>query len=753
MTGGIVQLTSSALDGRVGGKALGLRWLADHGYSIPPTWIILPSDSETLVAPDVPMEGKTYAVRSSANVEDGAAISYAGQFVSVLGVSGSDELSAAIHQVLDSAKSEGVLAYQEHQLDDRRIEMAVIIQEMVRPVTSGVAFSKNPITGLAEVVVEAVEGSGDRLQAEGVTPQRWVERWGDIIQSPDVPIVAEETLSSIISGVTDIADAYGSPVDAEWVFDGSDVWWVQVREITGLEDVTLYSRRIAKEVLPGMIKPLVWSINVPMVNTAWLELIEEAAGDLSITVDDLAKAFGYRAYFNMSAFGDVFTAFGMPRESLELLIGLPAGTETPRIKPTGRTMLKTPRLMGMALRRLRYGKHVDAEVLRLDAVYREYASRTPETMTDDDLLADIEDLRSIGVEAARINVVTPLLANLFAALLRRRLRNSDGDPMAGIAARTNPSYDPNPSLDILGQRISALSVEERAAIDADGYAALPVELRSAFDDFFDAFGHFSDSGSDFSVAPWRESRDTVVRVAASRPAQLPDGEQLDERPAAGSRPPGTKYLTKKFLAFAERRDAVSSTYTFGYGLFRPYLLECGARLAAAGSLDQPEDVMYLTIEEVRESLQTGTELRAVAMARRTDMESLEDADLPDLVYGEDYVPAPAHPSKMRQWSGTPTAKGHHRGTARVVTGIADFDRVTAGDVVIIPFSDVGWTPLFAKAGAVVAESGGMLSHSSIVAREYGLPCVVSVAGALRVPDGSTITVDGYHGTVTLEVDS
>ena len=73
-------------------------------------------------------------------------------------------------------------------------------------------------------------------------------------------------------------------------------------------------------------------------------------------------------------------------------------------------------------------------------------------------------------------------------------------------------------------------------------------------------------------------------------------------------------------------------------------------------------------------------------------------------------------------------------------------------MIAIPFSDVGWTPLFARAGAVVAEAGGMLSHSSIVAREYRIPCVVSVAGALQLPDGATVTVDGYAGTVVVEGD-
>ncbi len=79
----------------------------------------------------------------------------------------------------------------------------------------------------------------------------------------------------------------------------------------------------------------------------------------------------------------------------------------------------------------------------------------------------------------------------------------------------------------------------------------------------------------------------------------------------------------------------------------------------------------------------------------------------------------------------------------------DFERVQKGDVIAIPYSDVAWTPLFARAGAVVAEAGGMLSHSSIVAREYGIPCVVSVSDACSLPENSLVYVDGYQGEVRI----
>jgi pyruvate,water dikinase len=193
-------------------------------------------------------------------------------------------------------------------------------------------------------------------------------------------------------------------------------------------------------------------------------------------------------------------------------------------------------------------------------------------------------------------------------------------------------------------------------------------------------------------------------------------------------------------------------YTYGYGLFRPLVLELGRRLVERGTVSTPDDAMYLTAQELTDSVVVGIKRHDLVIERRLEMAEAADIDMPDVVFGDDFIPSRAPVSNSSVWRGTPTMRGHHRGPARVVEGIGDFDKVQDGDVIVIPFSDVGWTPLFAKAGAVVAESGGMLSHSSIVAREYGLPCVVSVAGAMRIPDSATIVVDGYHGTITLVED-
>jgi len=175
----------------------------------------------------------------------------------------------------------------------------------------------------------------------------------------------------------------------------------------------------------------------------------------------------------------------------------------------------------------------------------------------------------------------------------------------------------------------------------------------------------------------------------------------------------------------------------------------------SGLLDVVDDVFYLSLDEVRE-LTRGTtpaagDARQLVARRREEVADAAELVVPELVYGDAFVARRADEHVRATLTGIPTSRGSARGTARVVRGAADFARVAAGDVIVIPFSDVAWTPLFARAAGVVAEAGGILSHSSIVAREYGIPCIVSVHGACRaIPDGATVIVDGLAGTILVE---
>ena len=733
---GFSRVSAASEGARLGGKGAALQWLERNGALVPETFVVEPGEASVHAELSAALPPGRYAVRSSANVEDGPQSSFAGQFLTKLDVDAVD-VPAAVEAVRASASSEAVETYSAGRRQ-QQIEMSVLIQAMVPAAVSGVVFTRNPITGLNEVVLEAVEGRGDRLVGEGVTPHRWIRRWGEWTEQPDQGLLPDEVAVAIVDEALDLADRYGAPADLEWVWDGTKVWWVQIRPITGISGIGIYSNRISKEVMPGLIKPLVWSVNVPVVNRAWIRLFTEAIGDNDLEPSDLARSFAYRSYFNMGAIGDIFELMGMPHDSLESLLGLPEGPDKPKFKPSAATMRKLPRLLAFAAGKTRYGRNRDQLLGSLEDAYRRH-DRSVDQLSDQELLDAIDDLMEVGTDAAYVNIVVPLLANLYRGILDKRMakRGVDLTTVDIKDQEAAADLDPNPHLDALGRLIVQTGVDSPAVV-------------AALETFLDKFGHFSDSGNDFSVAPWREQPELVLQMAEHRGVVRHSDARRSWSEVAAAAGPVARLLRKRAARYAERRDQVSSLYTHGYGLFRKYFLEIGERLAAKGVLAEADDVMYLTLDEVRNALLdnlAGSEARAIVERHKAELERVKDLVMPETIYGDDFIPAsPVDPDN--QLHGVATSRGHHRGPVRVVTGIADFAKVQPGDVLAIPFSDVGWTPLFAKAGAVVAESGGMLSHSSIVAREYGIPCVVSVPGATRLVDGTMVTVDGYRGDVT-----
>ena len=354
--------------------------------------------------------------------------------------------------------------------------MGVIIQRMVTPVVSGVAFSKNPLTGLDEVVIEAIPGRGDALVQDGVTPDRWIHRWGDMTERPLEPRTDPTMIEEVARQTRRIAAAFGRPVDLEWVHDGTALYWVQVRPIVGLEEIGVYSNRIAREVLPGIIKPLVWSVNVPVVNRAWVDLFTEAIGPNDIDPKRLARSFGYRAYFDMGAIGDIFVALGMPRESLELLLGLPAGSERPRFKPTRATYRHTPRMLqlGLATQSLRSTPGAAAAVL--EARYRALAAVDLATLDDERLLARVDDLMVLtttdGLREHRGAAAHERLRLARSAAEREAGRRRCAGGSGARACAGIDAFDPRHAIAEMAAEAEALTVDEREALVSGGYDRL-----------------------------------------------------------------------------------------------------------------------------------------------------------------------------------------------------------------------------------------------------------------------------------------
>ena len=209
------------------------------------------------------------------------------------------------------------------------------------------------------------------------------------------------------------------------------------------------------------------------------------------------------------------------------------------------------------------------------------------------------------------------------------------------------------------------------------------------------------------------------------------------------------------------------------GLYRArcVFVEIGRRLAAAGVVREPDDVFFLTKAEalrVDELIRDGQSLQSRIAERTAEVARMGQIDPPPVI-GTDYGPPPddmiGHvlvkffggppptsdvPGVVKGHAGSP---GKVRGRARVIRSLADAGRLQEGDILVTATTAPPWTPLFATAGGIVTDAGGVLSHCAVVAREYRIPAVVGTGGGTAViKDGQLIEVDGDAGTVLVVGD-
>jgi pyruvate,water dikinase len=274
------------------------------------------------------------------------------------------------------------------------------------------------------------------------------------------------------------------------------------------------------------------------------------------------------------------------------------------------------------------------------------------------------------------------------------------------------------------------------------------------------------------VATWDEDRTYILSVIRTNAgadaghdpvARAAEGErnrQALEARLEGQLRPGARVQFRKLARsaqhYARSRERSKGAWARSIRLSRRPVLEMGRRCASRGLIADSTDIGFLLLDEV-EAIFTGkgrADYRGVVAARKKEHERMKTLVPPELYTAPpEVVPiAAAEKQTGKTLTGAGVSVGVASGRARIISSAAaaeDTDLV-AGEVLVAPFTDAAWTPMFMSAAAVVVETGGMLSHAATVAREYGIPAVVAVKGATSlIQDGQMLTVDGTAGTVTL----
>jgi pyruvate,water dikinase len=304
---------------------------------------------------------------------------------------------------------------------------------------------------------------------------------------------------------------------------------------------------------------------------------------------------------------------------------------------------------------------------------------------------------------------------------------------------------------------------------------------------------FRDAVSEYtSVYGWRAAEcDIAYRTWAEDPAPVyqlvrqyaEDGEydpeqefrsvvaarEAREQALMANLPGEQRGMFEGMLRAAQQYLPIQEDHNFwidqqGLSVERVPALEAGRRLAAVGRIESADDVFCLEFDEMLDALRGGNgDLAGVAKERRREWERFKLIDppptlgtMPEVVQDNPSAtkffgaPPPPNPDP-RVMNGNAASQGTVTGTARVIMSLEQAHRLQRGEILVCPSTLPPWTPLFALASAVVTDQGGVLSHTAIVAREYGIPAVVGTKVATRlIRDGQSITVDGSAGTVRLE---
>lgn len=756
-----------------GNKAQSLLFLKRKGYRIPATWVVsakacddfrsgVPSVLNYLKSEIENLPDAIYAVRSSALAEDSVNHTYAGLFRTLTNIQGRENILNAVKDVWESAELFSESEHFSRFGDDQFIpKCAVLIQKMVKPVLSGVSFSKNPITNLNEIIVEAVEGPGDNLVQKGFSPLRW--RFKEmILLEGDESYHRYNVISSVANATAKLKKAHGSHVDIEWVFDGREVYFLQLREITGPNNQSVYSNRMAREMLPGQIKPLVWSVNIPLVNGTWIQLLSEITGKVSIMPEELAKSFYYRTYFNITALGRLFREVGFSAESLEYMI-LDDKRGMTGFRPGIKVFRHTIRIIRFLRSKLYFSKTFQKQYDELKRNYRLLKHKIKYRFTLQSFPELYDELFYEGRKLAYLNIVVPLLMQVYNKRLKKRLKKIGADYDKIDFARDFPILEKLSPADALNQlrlKFDQIPIEVRIEIDTLEKLKLSDQafnLLEDFDEFMEKFGHLSQSGNDFSIEKWEENPEFIFQLIRQSPVSVPNSGLIAFRDLGYSklRHPGLMRLYRNAGKYRVYREQISSLYIFGYGLFRIFFVKVGREFVNLGIIEKQEDIFYLDWKEIdsiiRETAKSHlNDYKSVVNRRKTEMEDSKDIQLPTVIYGDE--PPVLEKRNLKNLSGVGTSPGKYTGRTRIIKDIQHFNLIKRGDVLVIPFSDVSWMPVLVLAGAIVSESGGMLSHCSIIARELGIPAITSVENACGIENDQTVTVDGSNGILTIHAD-
>lgn len=748
--------------------------------------------------------GGPFAVRSSGRDEDGAGSAHAGQFETELNVS-ADAVAAAAHRVWTSGFSETLARYREAKgLSGAPQPPAVVVQRMVQAKAAGVAFSADPVSGdRSVVIVSAIAGLADRLvggEADGDSYR--IDAAGKTLEErlvDDAPVLGEAQRAEVATLARRSEAYFGAPQDVEWAFDEAGLHILQSRPITALRaaasggSLTIWDNSNIVESYPGVTSPLTFSFaryvysSVYQAFSKLMGVNRRVVEDHRAVFENMLGRIDGRIYYNLLNWYRalaLFPGFKANRAFMEGMMGvseaLPREMADALAPPTDNAVERVFDNLDLA----RVGAGLAWHQLWIRRTIAKFHRRLNGALATPDAAVDAMDATRLAAEYRMLEqrllarwdapLVNDFLCMIAFGAARAAMRKWAGDDgLAFLSARligqgNIVSAEPARLIRQMGAMVAGkpdvvkrLAACERAAIDA------APGLRAAFDAYVGKFGDRCTQELKLESRTLHDDPGQVLMAvaAAAAPRAKPTGAEAAPALDALIRAPAKRWIARGLLAWAAARVRDRENLRFErtrlFGRVRRVFLAMGARLTEAGVLADPRDVFNLTVDELLgavEGASVTSNLKALAALREGEMKaSLGRPDPPERfsirgapLFGASGLAAHSasldgEASDARK--GLACCKGVVTAKVRVIED-PRIEALAPGEILVARHTDPGWIAVFANAAGVIAERGSLLSHSAIVAREMGVPCVVSLKGVTQwLRTGDTVRLDGGAGTV------
>ncbi len=775
----------------VGGKAKGLNQLSKFGFSVPKGFILVDLKQECDFEKayeyyDVNGFNKV-AVRSSATAEDGENYSNAGQYETILNVSGKENFIKAVKDCIASLGNYRSQKYSKTFLSSEENKMTVVVQEMVDAKCAGVLFTQNPMDK-ESVLIECVKGLGESLVSGTQSAEQYVVKNGNIT-APEEATLSEKATLELYDSAIKAEREFGMPMDIEWAIDKKGkLMFLQARPITvtvddgvsinefdfpyDVTDKTITTCNV-REMLPNAVTPLSLSTSVFSLDYGMRKLM--AKNHAIKSVDSLPPfscitPFYNSMFFNQSTnYINAYRIAGTRKETSDIVICGRVLDEfpdkfadySPNIVRAYHMIYFLPYIFSG--KRAKTGMDKVVEELRfnyddtLEGLYQQTIDNFP-LLNDSFFHHYCSSYFSGATSMMAVNGLTKYYPdyNAMNALLAGALSNIEDVESAKVIEMMRELAGC-----ILQEKPDAKTMNKEQL--ADFIANDNGKVKQSYNAFMKANGHRGVSETELRSDCWADDIvgfcDTLKGVIATYDKERTKGQKdwgdyLDEllAPVKPAKRKKIRNLVIKARSGAWHREYTKSKCMLTTSLFRRAYRTIARKLMEKGLLSDIDLIYFFTHEEIGQLIKGDKSLVKKAMKRRR-LYPIQCSLRFEEVYCGKPVPIKddLDMEGKTDFVGLPASPGIVTGKARIIRSVEDANKLQEGEIMVASCTDVGWTPYYCLASGLITEIGSCLSHGVVVAREYGLPTIVNARNIMQaVNDGDMITMDGATGAIAIK---